>query len=128
MVRQEIGHHIKTILYMSKKTKSADSKYSYGSSYSYGSTKRGSSFWYDEYDYDYDYLDQWGSTYTPKQLESYKKTNNLYKLASVRRAIANFVQIVTNKPVPVTPQEGINIMKVLVAAKKSYETKQVVHL
>jgi hypothetical protein len=30
--------------------------------------------------------------------------------------------------VPVTPQEGINIMKVLVAAKKSYETKQVVQL
>ena len=36
--------------------------------------------------------------------------------------------ILENKPVPVTPQEGINIMKVLVAAKKSYETKQVVHL
>ena len=36
--------------------------------------------------------------------------------------------ILENKPVPVTPQEGINIMKVLVAAKKSYETKQVVQL
>ena len=36
--------------------------------------------------------------------------------------------ILDNKPVPVTPQEGINIMKVLVAAKKSYETKQVVNL
>jgi len=36
--------------------------------------------------------------------------------------------ILENKPVPVTPQEGINIMKVLVAAKKSNETKQVVHL
>ena len=36
--------------------------------------------------------------------------------------------ILENKPVPVKPQEGINIMKVLVAAKKSYETKQVVHL
>jgi predicted dehydrogenase len=36
--------------------------------------------------------------------------------------------ILENKPVPVTPQEGINIMKVLVAAKKSHETKQVVQL
>jgi predicted dehydrogenase len=36
--------------------------------------------------------------------------------------------ILENKPVPVTPQEGINIMKVLVAAKKSNETKQVIHL
>ena len=36
--------------------------------------------------------------------------------------------ILENKPVPVTPQEGINIMKVLVAAKQSHETKQVVHL
>ena len=82
---------------MSKNKKQATSygKYSY-------TGKSASSFWFDEYDYDYDYLDQYGSTYTPKQLESYKKTNNLYKLASVRRAIANFVQIVTNKSVPVT--------------------------
>lgn len=36
--------------------------------------------------------------------------------------------ILDNKPVPVTPQEGISIMKVLVAAKQSHETKQVVHL
>jgi scyllo-inositol 2-dehydrogenase (NADP+) len=36
--------------------------------------------------------------------------------------------ILDNKPVPVTPQEGINIMKVLEAAKKSNVTKQVVHL
>ena len=36
--------------------------------------------------------------------------------------------ILDNKPVPVSPQEGINIMKVLVAAKQSHETKQVVHL
>ena len=36
--------------------------------------------------------------------------------------------ILENKQVPVTPQEGINIMKVLVAAKKSNETKQVIHL
>ena len=82
---------------MSKSKKQATSygKYTY-------TGKSASSFWFDEYDYDYDYLDQYGSTYSPKQLESYKKTNNLYKLASVRRAISNFVQIVTNKPVPVT--------------------------
>ncbi|CAB4143544.1 hypothetical protein UFOVP449_215 [uncultured Caudovirales phage] len=85
---------------MSKKTK--ESRYSYGSSYSRSQHKRGASFWYDEYNYDYEYIDTYGSTYTPNQLESYKKTNNLYKLSSVRRAIANFVQIVTNKPVPVT--------------------------
>ncbi len=36
--------------------------------------------------------------------------------------------ILDNKPVPVSPQEGINIMKVLVAAKQSHETKQVVRL
>lgn len=36
--------------------------------------------------------------------------------------------ILENKPVPVSPQEGINIMKVLVAAKQSHETKQVVRL
>ena len=36
--------------------------------------------------------------------------------------------ILENKQVPVTPQEGINIMKVLVAAKKSNETKQVIPL
>ena len=36
--------------------------------------------------------------------------------------------ILDNKPIPVSPQEGINIMKVLVAAKQSHETKQVVRL
>ena len=64
-----------------------------------GSKNYASSFWYDAYDYDYDVFDTYGGwgDYTPKQIESYKKTNNLYKLSSVRRAIANFVQIVTNK-------------------------------
>ena len=83
-------------------SKNKQQKYSYGSAYSYDGYKRGSSFWYDDYNYDYDYLDNWSTNYTPTQLASYKKTNNLYKLASVRRAIANFVQIVSGKPIPVS--------------------------
>ena len=77
-------------------SKNKQTKYSYN-----GNTKKGTSFWYDDYEDTYDYLDTYG-VYTPKELESYKRTNNLYKLASVRRAIANFVQIVTSKPIPVT--------------------------
>ena len=60
-----------------------------------------SSFWYDDYDTSFDYLEQYGS-YQKKDLDAFKKTHNLYKLASVRRAISNFVQIVTNKSIPVT--------------------------
>ena len=60
-----------------------------------------SSFWYDDYDTSFDYLETYGS-YKPKELDAFKKTHNLYKLASVRRAITNFVQIVTNKSIPVT--------------------------
>ena len=77
-------------------SKNKQTKYSYS-----GNTKKGTSFWYDDYEDTYDYLDTYG-VYTPKELESYKRTTNLYKLASVRRAIANFVQIVTNKSIPVT--------------------------
>jgi hypothetical protein len=60
-----------------------------------------SSFWYDDYDTSFDYLEEYGS-FQKKDLDSYKRTHNLYKLASVRRAIANFVQIVTNKSIPVS--------------------------
>jgi hypothetical protein len=60
-----------------------------------------SSFWYDDYDTSFDYLEEYGS-FQKKDLDAYKKTHNLYKLASVRRAISNFVQIVTNKPIPVS--------------------------
>lgn len=60
-----------------------------------------SSFWYDDYDTSYDVLETYGG-FQKKDLDLYKKTNNLYKLASVRRAIANFVQIVTQKNIPVT--------------------------
>ena len=60
-----------------------------------------SSFWYDDYDTSFDYLEQYG-TYDKVNLDAMKKTHNLYKLSSVRRAISNFVQIVTNKSIPVT--------------------------
>ena len=60
-----------------------------------------SSFWYDDYDTSYDVLETYGG-FKSKDLDLFKKTNNLYKLASVRRAIANFVQIVTQKNIPVT--------------------------
>jgi hypothetical protein len=60
-----------------------------------------SSFWYDDYDTSFDYLEEYG-TFRKKDLDAYKKTHNLYKLASVRRAISNFVQIVTNKSIPVS--------------------------
>jgi hypothetical protein len=36
------------------------------------------------------------------ELASYKKSNDLYKLSATRRAVANFVQIVTQKNIPVT--------------------------
>jgi hypothetical protein len=81
---------------MSKSKKQATSygKYSY-------TGKSASSFWYDDYETNYDYLGEYGG-YEKKDLDAYKRTNNLYKLSSVRRAIANFVQIVTNKSIPVT--------------------------
>jgi hypothetical protein len=70
------------------------------------SKKSASSFWYDAYDYEYDYLDEhysdMGFGSSSKSFSAYKETHNLYKLASVRRAISNFVQIVTGKNVPVT--------------------------
>lgn len=65
------------------------------------SKQSASSFWYDDYDTSYDVLETYGGFKT-KDLDLFKKTNNLYKLASVRRAISNFVQIVTQKNIPVT--------------------------
>lgn len=78
----------------SKKQATSYSKYSY-------TGKSASSFWYDDYETNYDYLGEYGG-YEKKDLDAYKRSNNLYKLASVRRAISNFVQIVTNKSIPVT--------------------------
>ena len=63
--------------------------------------KSASSYWYDEYDTSYDYLDKY-TDWATTDYTAYKKTNDLYKLSSVRRAISNFVQIVTQKNIPVT--------------------------
>jgi len=65
------------------------------------SKKSASSYWFDEHDSSYDYLDLY-SDMSGDELASYKKTNDLYKLSATRRAIANFVQIVTQKNIPVT--------------------------
>jgi hypothetical protein len=65
------------------------------------SKKSASSYWFDEHDSSYDYLDLY-SDMSGDELASYKKTNDLYKLSATRRAIANFVQIVTQKNIPVS--------------------------
>jgi hypothetical protein len=65
------------------------------------SKKSASSYWYDDYNTSYDYLDQY-SDLDSDTLKAFKKTNDLYKLSATRRAIANFVQIVTQKNIPVT--------------------------
>lgn len=62
---------------------------------------KSSSYWYDQYDTNFDYLSEYG-VFDDTKLSSIKKTNNLYKLSSVRRAISNFVQIVTQKNIPVS--------------------------
>jgi len=62
-----------------------------------------SSYWYDDYSKSFDYYERYSAWDSKgKDLTSVKKSANLYKLASVRRAIANFVQIVTGKNIPVT--------------------------
>lgn len=66
-----------------------------------GGKKSASSFWYDDYNTSYDYLDKY-SDLDSDTLKAFKKTNDLYKLSATRRAIANFVQIVTQKNIPVT--------------------------
>lgn len=63
--------------------------------------KSASSYWYDEYNTSYDYLDKYSDLDADK-LSAFKKTNDLYKLSATRRAISNFVQIVTQKSIPVT--------------------------
>ncbi len=64
-------------------------KKSKGKSYSYGA----SSWWMD----DWDYSPAVYSSYSKKEIES----KNLYKMAAHRRAIANFVNIVTGQNIPV---------------------------
>jgi len=60
-------------------------------------SKYNSSFWYDDFDTDDSIIDN----LTDKE----KKSLDLYKLASSKRAIANFVNIVTNESVPVKFKE-----------------------
>lgn len=70
------------------------------------SKTRASSYWYKDYESDFDYEDfysDFGNTAggynqgDQTRLASIAKTQDLYKLASVRRAIANFVSIVTSR-------------------------------
>ena len=70
---------------VSGKSKKSKSYSSYGKS----------SWWMD--DWDMDYHSPVYSTYTQKEIA----TKNLYKLAAHRRAIANFVSIVTGQSIPV---------------------------
>ena len=56
-----------------------------------------SSFWYDDYGTDSIIIDQLS--------DNEKKSLDLYKLASSKRAISNFVNIVTNESVPVKFKE-----------------------
>ena len=72
---------------VSGKSKKSSSYNSYGK---YGK----SSWWMDDWD---DYSSPVYSTYSTKEIA----TKNLYKLASHRRAIANFVSIVTGQSIPV---------------------------
>jgi hypothetical protein len=66
-----------------------------------------SSYWYDDYSSDFDY----GSFYKgwdvmdDTEVKRFQKSQDLYKLNSTRRAIANFVNIVTGKNIPVTYME-----------------------
>lgn len=69
---------------VSGKSKKSSSYKSYGKS----------SWWMDDWD---DYSSSVYSTYSTKELA----TKNLYKLAAHRRAIANFVSIVTGQSIPV---------------------------
>ena len=52
-----------------------------------------SSFWYDDYGTD--------TIITDQLSDKEKKSLDLYKLASSKRAISNFVNIVTNEQIPV---------------------------
>jgi hypothetical protein len=56
-----------------------------------------SSFWYDDFDTDDIIIDQLS--------DNQKKSLDLYKLASSKRAISNFVNIVTNESIPVKFKE-----------------------
>lgn len=65
------------------------------------SKTRASSYWYDGWNSDFDYAEFYSDFDTDggqrTRLQSIGKTHDLYKLASVRRAITNFVNIVTGR-------------------------------
>jgi hypothetical protein len=61
-----------------------------------------SSYWYDDYQKSFSAWDRYGEWgYEPAKISVAKKSANTYKLASVRRAIANFVHIVAGKHIDV---------------------------
>ena len=60
-------------------------------------SKYNSSFWYDDFDTD--------DIITNQLSDTEKKSLDLYKLASSKRAISNFVNIVTNESIPVKFKE-----------------------
>ena len=60
-------------------------------------SKYNSSFWYDDFDTDDIIIDNLS--------DNERKSLDLYKLASSKRAIANFVNIVTNESIPVRFKE-----------------------
>jgi hypothetical protein len=60
---------------------------------SYSSSKYGNSSWW---------MSDWETNdYTVVHTSKQEKSKNLYKMAAHRRAIANFVSIVTGKNIPV---------------------------
>jgi len=62
-----------------------------------------SSYWYDDYSKSFDYYDKYSEYMYPTVGTAgiIRESHNLYKLASVRRAISNFVQIVAGRKIPV---------------------------
>ena len=66
-----------------------------------------SSYWYDDYSSDFDYqsfYSGWDGM-DDKEAKRFQRSQDLYKLNSTRRAIANFVNIVTGRNIPVTYME-----------------------
>lgn len=69
------------------------------------SKTKASSYWYDDYSTDFDYADFYSDFKTGGTTVDYKsiqKSLDLYKLSATRRAVSNFVNIVTGQNIPVT--------------------------
>jgi hypothetical protein len=66
------------------------------------SKTKASSYWYDDYSSDFDYSSFYkGAGYDTASIKSMQRSADLYKLNATRRAISNFVNIVTGKNIPV---------------------------